>query len=49
MKEEMYDKYVRFPVQPAKLDTVTKEGSNFVYYYKQELPATENTKKLTLH
>ena len=48
MKEEMYDKYVRFPVQPAKLDTVTKEGSNFVYYYKQELPATENTKKIDL-
>lgn len=45
MTEEMYDKYVRFPIQPAKLDTVTKEGSNFVYYYKQELPATENTKK----
>lgn len=48
MKEEMYDKYVRFPIQPAKLDTITKEGSNFVYYYKQELPATENTKKIDL-
>lgn len=48
MKEEMYDKYVRFPIQSAKLDTITKEGSNFVYYYKQELPATENTKKIDL-
>lgn len=48
MKEEMYDKYVRFPIQPAKLDTITKEGSNFVYYYKQELAATENTKKIDL-
>lgn len=48
MKEEMYDKYVRFPIQPAKLDTITKEGSNFVYYYKQELPATDNTKKIDL-
>lgn len=48
IKEEMYDKYVRFPIQPAKLDTITKEGANFVYYYKQELPATEDTKKIDL-
>lgn len=48
MKEEMYDKYVRFPVQPAKLDTIIREGSNFVYYYKQELPVTDHTKKIDL-
>lgn len=48
MTEEMYDKYVRFPIQPARLDTIIKEGANFIYYYKQELPATENTKKIDL-
>ena len=45
---EMYEKYVRFPYEAARLDTVIKEGYNFVYYYKQELPATENTKKIDL-
>ena len=44
----MYEKYVRFPYEAARLDTVIKEGDNFVYYYKQELPATENTKKIDL-
>lgn len=48
MTEEMYEKYVRFPIQPARLDTIIKEGANFIYYYKQELPATENTKKIDL-
>ncbi|WP_244058142.1 hypothetical protein [Phocaeicola dorei] len=45
---EMYEKYVRFPYESARLDTVIKEGDSFVYYYKQELPATENTKKIDL-
>ena len=45
---EMYEKYVRFPYEATRLDTVIKEGDNFVYYYKQELPATENTKKIDL-
>lgn len=45
---EMYEKYVRFPYEAVRLDTVIKEGDNFVYYYKQELPATENTKKIDL-
>lgn len=44
----MYDKYVRFPIQSARLDTIIKEGNNFIYYYKQELPASENSKKLNL-
>ena len=44
----MYDKYVRFPYEPARLDTVIREGNKFVYYYKQELPATENTKRIDL-
>ena len=35
MKDEMYDKYVRFPLQAARLDTIIKEASKFVYYYKQ--------------
>lgn len=48
MTEKMYDKYVRFPIQPARLDTIIKEGANFIYYYKQELPTTENTKKIDL-
>lgn len=48
MLDEMYDKYVRFPIQSARLDTIIKEGNNFIYYYKQELPATENCKKIEL-
>ena len=44
----MYEKYVRFPYEPARLDTVIRQGNSFVYYYKQELPATENTKKIEL-
>lgn len=46
--DEVYEKYVRFPYEPARLDTVIKQGNSFVYYYKQELPATENTKKIEL-
>ena len=51
MVGEMYNKYVRFPYQPARLDTVIRSGDKFIYYYDQELPATEQTKKidLTLH
>lgn len=48
MVNEMYDKYVRFPIQSARLDTIIKEGNNFIYYYKQELPASENSKKIEL-
>lgn len=48
MLDEMYNKYVRFPIQSARLDTIIKEGNNFIYYYKQELPATENCKKIEL-
>ena len=44
----MYDKYVRFPLQAARLDTIIKEGSKFVYYYKQELPVTEQLKRIDL-
>ncbi len=46
--DAMYKKYVKFPYESARLDTVIKEGGSFVYYYKQELPATENTKKIDL-
>lgn len=51
MVGEMYNKYVQFPFEPARLDTVIRSGDKFVYYYEQELPATEETKKidLTLH
>lgn len=48
MKDEMYDKYVKFPYQPSRLDTIIKSGENFIYYYKQELPATEDTRKILL-
>lgn len=47
-QNNLFSKNVRFPIQPAKLDTIAIEGSNFVYYYKQELAATENTKKIDL-
>lgn len=46
--DAMYKKYVKFPYESARLDTVIKEGGSFVYYYKQKLPATENTKKIDL-
>lgn len=46
--DEMYNKYVRFPYQPARLDTIIREGSNFVYYYKQEMPVDDDTKKIDL-
>lgn len=48
MMDDMYDKYVRFPYQPSRLDTIIKSGSNFIYYYKQELAATEDIKKILL-
>lgn len=48
MAGAMFKKYVRFPYQPARLDTVINDGKNFVYYYKQQLPATENMKKVDL-
>lgn len=46
--DAMYEKYVRFPYEPARLDTVIKSGDSFQYYYSQELPATDNTKKIEL-
>lgn len=51
MVGEMFNKYVKFPYEPARLDTIVRSGENFLYYYVQELPATELTKKidLTLH
>lgn len=48
LKDEMYNKLVRFPYQPSRLDTVIKSGSNFIYFYQQELPVTEDTKKILL-
>lgn len=48
MVNQMYNKYVRFPYQPARLDTIIREGKNFVYYYKQEIPATENISRIDL-
>lgn len=48
MADAMFNKYVRFPYQPARLDTIINNGDNFIYYYKQQLPATENTKKIDL-
>lgn len=48
MADAMFNKYVRFPYQPARLDTIIRDGEKFVYYYKQQLPATENTKKIDL-
>lgn len=45
---EMYDRYVRFPYQAARLDTIIRKGGSFVYYYKQELPANEDLRKIDL-
>lgn len=48
MVDEMYDKFVKFPYQKARLDTIIQSGKNLSYYYRQEIPATENTKKIYL-
>ena len=45
----MYDKYVRFPYEPARLDTVIRNRNNtFSYYYRQEMDVTDNTKRIDL-
>lgn len=46
--EEKYREYVRFPIQPARLDSVIQNGSSFDYYYQQEIPVEENLKKMLL-
>ncbi len=46
---EIYDKYVRFPYESSRLDTVIRDGNNFVYYYRQELPVTDSTRSVTLN
>lgn len=49
-KDMMYNKLVRFPYQESKLDTIVQDGDNFIYFYRQQVPATDQTKtiKLTL-
>ena len=50
MKDAMYDKLVRLPYESSRLDTIIQSGNNFIYFYRQRVPATDDTKtiKLTL-
>ena len=48
MQEDMYNKYVQFPYEAARLDTIIEDKSNFIYYYQQSLPATDLTRKIEL-
>lgn len=50
MKDEMFNKLVKLPYESSKLDTIIQSGDNFIYFYKQRVPATDDTKtiKLTL-
>lgn len=44
-----YKEYVRFPYQRARLDTIIRNNNNtFSYFYKQEMDATDNTRKIDL-
>lgn len=51
-KEMLHDKfneYVKFPIQPARLDTIIENANeSFSYYYIQEIDANDNTKKIDL-
>lgn len=48
MKQQMFEKLVKVPYEAARLDTVIRKGNSFEYYYSQELPATDDTKKIDL-
>lgn len=51
-KEMLHDKfneYVKFPIQPARLDTIIENANeSFSYYYIQEVDANDDTKKIDL-
>lgn len=48
MQEAMYDKYVRFPLQKCRLDTIIDKGDHFEYLYKQDIDANDDYKKILL-
>lgn len=48
MKEAMYDKYVRFPLQKCRLDTIIDKGDHFEYLYQQDIDANDDYKKILL-
>lgn len=46
--EQMYRKYVRFPYEPARLDTIIQNGDKFTYYYSQEMPVNDSIRRIDL-
>ena len=48
MQEAMYDKYVRFPLQKCRLDTIIDKGDHFEYLYRQDIDANDDYKKILL-
>lgn len=48
LAETKFKEYVRFPMESARLDSVVKTGSDFKYYYQQEIVADEDIKRLDL-
>ena len=46
--EEKYKKYVQFPYESARLDTIIQGDSTFQYYYVQEIETDDNVRKLDL-
>lgn len=48
-RDKMYRKYVKVPMSnSARLDSVVPKGESFEFYYKQQLPAQRNSKKIRL-
>lgn len=45
---EKFKKYVKFPYESARLDSVIQNGKNFQYYYVQEISTDDNVKKMDL-
>lgn len=49
MLHEKFNEYVKFPIQPARLDTIIENANqSFSYYYIQEVDANDDTKKIDL-
>lgn len=49
MLQEKFSEYVKFPYQPARLDTIIENANeSFSYYYQQEIDANDDTKKVDL-
>lgn len=49
MLQDKFSEYVKFPYQPARLDTIIENANqSFSYYYQQEIDANDDTKRIDL-